>query len=97
MRPDSRLILHAARQVVEEEGFDELLDNVRDRVDEIESLHRTREVTFKDLGEVSVQPPYFVSKGSVIHYPRVTSSDSIWTRMGHVFEESSAVIYIPYT
>ncbi|THH33035.1 hypothetical protein EUX98_g1147 [Antrodiella citrinella] len=47
--PDSVLLLLAAREVVEEEGFDEALDNVRDRVDEIESLHRTRELTFKDL------------------------------------------------
>ncbi|KAJ6593510.1 hypothetical protein B0H19DRAFT_1205053 [Mycena capillaripes] len=49
VRPDSMLILHAARQVVEEEGFDDILDNVRDRIDEIESLHRTRELTFKDV------------------------------------------------
>ncbi|RPD57753.1 hypothetical protein L226DRAFT_467874 [Lentinus tigrinus ALCF2SS1-7] len=47
--PDSLLILHAAEEVVAEEGFDELLDSVRDRVDEIESLHRTRELTFKDV------------------------------------------------
>ncbi|KAI0079276.1 hypothetical protein K474DRAFT_1673490 [Panus rudis PR-1116 ss-1] len=47
--PDSLLLLNAAREVVEEEGFDEVLDNVRDRVDEIESLHRTRELTFKDV------------------------------------------------
>ena len=39
------LILQAARQVVEEEGFDDTLDEVRERVDEIESLHRTRELT----------------------------------------------------
>jgi hypothetical protein len=39
------LILHAARAVVEEEDFDEVLQGVRDRVDEIESLHRTRELT----------------------------------------------------
>jgi hypothetical protein len=45
------LVLHAARQVVEEEGFDDKLENVRDRIDEIESLHRTRELTFKDLGK----------------------------------------------
>lgn len=45
--PDSMLILHAAEEVVSEEGFDELLDNVRDRVDEIESLHRTRELTVR--------------------------------------------------
>jgi hypothetical protein len=39
------LILHAAREVCEEEGFDELLDGVRERIDEIESLHRTSELT----------------------------------------------------
>ncbi|KAJ6497700.1 hypothetical protein C8R45DRAFT_983901 [Mycena sanguinolenta] len=49
VRPDSMLILHAARQVVEEDGFEEILDNVRARIDEIESLHRTRELTFKDV------------------------------------------------
>ncbi|EJF57530.1 hypothetical protein DICSQDRAFT_173867 [Dichomitus squalens LYAD-421 SS1] len=47
--PDSMLILHAAEEVCAEEGFDELLEGVRDRVDEIESLHRTRELTFKDV------------------------------------------------
>lgn len=51
VRPDSMLILHAAREVVEEEGFEELLENVRNRIDEIESLHRTRELTFKDVNE----------------------------------------------
>lgn len=39
------LILQAAREVVEEEGFDDVLDSVRARIDEIESLHRTRELT----------------------------------------------------
>ncbi len=39
------LILQAAQEVVEEEGFDDLLDSVRGRIDEIESLHRTRELT----------------------------------------------------
>ncbi|KAH9485518.1 hypothetical protein JR316_0002426 [Psilocybe cubensis] len=51
VRPDSNLILHAAQEVTQEEGFDDLLNNVRDRIDEIESLHRTRELTFKDLGK----------------------------------------------
>ena len=45
VRPDSFLILHAARDVVEEEGFEEKLESVRDRIDELESLHRTRELT----------------------------------------------------
>ncbi|SJK97828.1 uncharacterized protein ARMOST_01083 [Armillaria ostoyae] len=49
VRPDSMLILHAARQMVEQEEFEDTLNNVRDRIDEIESLHRTRELTFKDL------------------------------------------------
>ncbi|KAJ3737491.1 hypothetical protein DFJ43DRAFT_1128676 [Lentinula guzmanii] len=49
VRPDSMLILLAARQVVETEGFEEVLNSVRDRIDEIESLHRTRELTFKDV------------------------------------------------
>jgi len=49
VRPDSMLILQAAREVVEEKGFDDLLDSVRERIDEIESLHRTRELTFKDV------------------------------------------------
>ncbi|KAJ7928435.1 hypothetical protein B0H13DRAFT_982567 [Mycena leptocephala] len=50
VRPDSMLILHAARQVVEEDDFEANLDNVRSRIDEIEGLHRTAELTFKDLG-----------------------------------------------
>lgn len=41
------LILRAAREVVEQDGFDNSLDNVRDRIDEIESLHRTRELTVR--------------------------------------------------
>ena len=38
-------LLWAAREVVEEPGFQEVLDSVRERVDAIESLHRTRELT----------------------------------------------------
>ncbi|KAF9012511.1 hypothetical protein BDQ17DRAFT_1344041 [Cyathus striatus] len=49
VRPDSTLVLYAAQEVVEEEDFQEILDGVRDRIDEIESLHRTRELTFKDV------------------------------------------------
>ena len=39
------LILQAAREVTGQEGFDDLLDSVRNRIDDIESLHRTRELT----------------------------------------------------
>ena len=45
VRPDNMALLRAAREVVEEPGFQEELDSVRERVDEIESLHRTRELT----------------------------------------------------
>ncbi|KAL0570951.1 hypothetical protein V5O48_011008 [Marasmius crinis-equi] len=49
VRPDSMLILLAAKDVVQQEDFEEVLNSVRDRIDDIESLHRTRELTFKDL------------------------------------------------
>jgi hypothetical protein len=45
VRPDSMLILHAAQEVVESDDFAEVLENVRNRIDGIESLHRTRELT----------------------------------------------------
>jgi len=44
VRPDSWLVLHAARDVIEEEGFEEKLTSVRDRIDEVGTLHRTREL-----------------------------------------------------
>ena len=43
------LILQAAQEVVEADGFDDVLDGVRSRIDEIESLHRTRELTVRNL------------------------------------------------
>jgi hypothetical protein len=45
VRPDSELTLNAAREVVLAPEFEDMLQNVRDRVDEIEGLHRTRELT----------------------------------------------------
>ena len=48
VRPDSMLILHAAKEVVQEDGFEDYLNGVRDRIDEIESLHRTRELTVRE-------------------------------------------------
>lgn len=38
VRPDSMLILHAARDVVLEGGFDAALSAVQGRIEEIESL-----------------------------------------------------------
>ncbi|EDR08874.1 uncharacterized protein LACBIDRAFT_249442 [Laccaria bicolor S238N-H82] len=49
VRPDSMLILQAAQEVVKGDGFDDVLDGVRSRIDEIESLHRTRELTVRNL------------------------------------------------
>ncbi|KAJ2922672.1 hypothetical protein H1R20_g14415, partial [Candolleomyces eurysporus] len=49
VRPDSMLTLQAAIEVIEEAGFEELLNDVRNRIHEIESLRRTRELTFKDV------------------------------------------------
>ncbi|KAG8742639.1 hypothetical protein FRC12_015319, partial [Ceratobasidium sp. 428] len=46
---DSMLTLQAAREVVTSEGFEELLRSVLARIEEVESLQRTRELKFKDL------------------------------------------------
>ncbi|KAK4052905.1 hypothetical protein OIO90_004181 [Microbotryomycetes sp. JL221] len=54
VRPDSRLMLSVFRRIANEPDFQDKLDNVRDRIDQIESLHRTAELTVKsgeaDLG-----------------------------------------------
>ncbi|GAA5991120.1 hypothetical protein JCM5350_006672 [Sporobolomyces pararoseus] len=54
VRPDSRLMLTVFREVAAEKDFQAQIDNVMDRVNFIESLHRTRELTVKtgdgDLG-----------------------------------------------
>ncbi|CAE6504160.1 unnamed protein product [Rhizoctonia solani] len=46
---DSMLTLEAARDVVSQSDFGPILQGVLTRVDELESLGRTRELTFKDL------------------------------------------------
>nr|ODO01229.1 hypothetical protein L204_01957 [Cryptococcus depauperatus CBS 7855] len=48
VRPDSTLLLRAAQQVIAEEGFDDALDETRDRIDQIEGLHRQNELTIKE-------------------------------------------------
>lgn len=48
------MLYQAAKQVVEEEGFDEILQSVRDRVDEIEGLHRQSELTVKEPFQIHV-------------------------------------------
>ncbi|KAF9565606.1 hypothetical protein CPC08DRAFT_783465 [Agrocybe pediades] len=44
VRPDSNLILLAAREVVREDGFEDRLHHVRNKIDELETLQRTREL-----------------------------------------------------
>lgn len=50
VKPDSVVMMHAFSEIVNLPGFDELLQATIDRVSAIESLQRTRELTFKDLG-----------------------------------------------
>lgn len=51
VQADSVAMQNAMRDVCELPGFDAQLQATLDRLDEIESLARTREVTLKDLGE----------------------------------------------
>lgn len=77
------LILQAAREVVEEEGFDDLLDSVRERIDEIESLHRTRELTVCSLYCSIVQShKILLSLRTLI---AETAFGSLWTKAGHAW------------
>ncbi|KAH7334887.1 hypothetical protein B0J17DRAFT_93070 [Rhizoctonia solani] len=48
VRLGSMLTLEAAREIISQEAFDELLEGVRGRIEEVESLYRTRELTFKN-------------------------------------------------
>jgi hypothetical protein len=47
-------MLRAAQRVVALEEFDSMLDQTRDRVDEIEGLHRQSELTVKEPFRVSM-------------------------------------------
>ncbi|KAI0393189.1 hypothetical protein F5Y17DRAFT_324416 [Xylariaceae sp. FL0594] len=49
VQADSVAMQHAMREICETPGFDEHLRATLDRLDEIESLQRTREITLKDL------------------------------------------------
>ncbi|KAI0202428.1 hypothetical protein F4808DRAFT_75422 [Astrocystis sublimbata] len=51
VQADSVAMQHAMREICDREGFDEHLKATLDRLDEIESLQRTREITLKDLQE----------------------------------------------
>ena len=49
VRASSVPMMRAFREICGEDGFDEMLENVLERIAEVESLGRTREVEFKDL------------------------------------------------
>src|SRR6202035_4489422 len=49
VRASSVPMMRAFREICSEEGFDQMLENVLERISEVESLGRTREVEFKDL------------------------------------------------
>lgn len=51
VRPDSVPMMNAFREICAEEGFDDFLQATLDRIGDIESLGRTRELTIKDLWE----------------------------------------------
>ena len=70
VRPDSMLILHAAERVVDDPEFQETIDSVRDRIDEIESLHRTRELTVRGI------------RLDVLQFTDVTFASNIVQRLG---------------
>ncbi|KAK5276184.1 hypothetical protein LTR40_011949, partial [Exophiala xenobiotica] len=49
VRADSVPMMNAFKSICAEEGFDEYLEATLDRISAIESLNRTKELTFKDL------------------------------------------------
>ncbi|RMZ88284.1 hypothetical protein DV736_g4491, partial [Chaetothyriales sp. CBS 134916] len=49
VRADSVPMMNAFKEICAEEGFDDLLEATLDRIAAIESLGRTKELTFKDL------------------------------------------------
>lgn len=49
VRADSVPMMHAFKAICAEEGFDQYLDDTLDRISAIESINRTKELTFKDL------------------------------------------------
>ncbi|BFZ54462.1 hypothetical protein PYCC9005_001499 [Savitreella phatthalungensis] len=51
VRADSRAMMAAFREICAEDNFQDMLDNVKDRCDAVESLHRTRELVFKGIDE----------------------------------------------
>ena len=49
VRADSVPMMNAFKEICSQEGFDEYLQSTLDRISAIESINRTKELTFKDL------------------------------------------------
>jgi hypothetical protein len=49
VRADSVPMMNAFKEICAEEGFNEYLEATLDRISAIESINRTKELTFKDL------------------------------------------------
>ncbi|KAK4943575.1 hypothetical protein LTR10_016869 [Elasticomyces elasticus] len=49
VRPDSVPMMNAFKDICSEDGFDKYLQDTLDRISAIESINRTKELTFKDL------------------------------------------------
>jgi hypothetical protein len=49
VRADSMAMQNVFRQICAQDGFEELLEETLERLDELESLGRTRELAFKNL------------------------------------------------
>ena len=64
VQADSVAMQHAMREICDLPGFDEHLQATLDRLDEIESLQRTREITLKDLQENGEYQADISKKGS---------------------------------
>ena len=67
VRADSVPMMNAFREICAEEGFDEYLEATLDRIGDIESLGRTRELTIKDLwdkGKYRVRLENFRGQGT---------------------------------
>lgn len=72
VKPDSVPMMRAFCEIVEEPGFEELLSRSEDRVAEIESLGRTREIMLKDL---NLGGKYIWKKRSFVLHKKDEDSD----------------------
>nr|CAG8493887.1 5407_t:CDS:2 [Entrophospora candida] len=63
VRPDSKILEKCFEEVVNSEGFDELLDNVCERVEEVDKEQRTRELIWSRKNDQTVRVGKPTKKG----------------------------------